>query len=166
VRIVFTTCREEVTSVKKSVRHFTVETSGKCLEMGGSPAIDLNHEVPAANQTTAAHSSRRLPALSAYAEAINDIVDLHNSSGWDSPGTVTYSMTGALRSEPLRESYGGGETLQAKYGRDEQRAGAPSLIGEERRVHCNLTVRRFAATEEMTGDTNRREKKVTIEIDV
>ena len=174
VRILFTKYHEEVTSVKKSVTQVTVEASSRRLEGTETPVIELNPEVPATNRTSTAISSRRLPALSALVEKINDIVVLHDPLRKDNPSQVTYSMTEALRSEPLRERYAGENTLPSKCGwvgkhsknPHEYMSKAPSLVNDERIIRYNATVQRFVATQEMTKRQNRAEKKLTIEIDV
>jgi hypothetical protein len=166
VRIVFTKCHEEVTSVKKSVMRFTVETSEKYLDIERSPVIELSPEVPAAHQTTTAASSRRLPSLSALAEKVSDIVDLHNLSRKDKPSQVTYTMVAARRRNLLREGYGGENTLQPECERiDKNRKALPEREGTSPMpINKNLSVRRFMNVQEMTEDSNRRENKLTIEI--
>jgi hypothetical protein len=113
MRILFTKYHEVVTSVKKSVTQVRLQASGRGFEAGESPVVD---RVPPTTYSSrfSVQQKEAIPAfISAHTGEVIDTVDLHGPSK-DNPSQVTYSMTGGLRGDPLRERYVGENALKSE----------------------------------------------------
>ena len=182
MRVVLTKYHEEVTTVRRSVSQVKVEAGGKDSEGADSRVIELKPDTPASDKTAPIISSRRFPAqqrdttlsLSARVDEISDLVDLHTPSNEGKLTQATYSMTGVLRRNPFQESNGGQNALKSEDESIHHQSRTPhehmgherGLINEEKFIPCDLRVRKFVATQEMTEFQNRTKKKLAIEIKV
>lgn len=177
MRIILTKFFHEVTSVKKSVTQIKLETSSSSSEIASSPVIELKAEKPSAFHISPSTTSHRfpvqhkeaVPVLSHMGE-VTDVVELHDPSNTLNLNHVTYSMTGDLRGDPLRERYPYRRAIKPEepsaHVHHEGIGKEPSLTAEKRLALFDLTVRKFIATQEMTGHLNRTEKGLSLEIDL
>ena len=178
MKIILTKFHQEVTSVRKSITQVKFETSSRKTETAELPVIELNPELPSDCRTSPSTTSRRLsvqhkeavPVLSVHMGEVTDIVELHDPSNTLNLSHGTYSMTGDLRGDPLRERYPYWRAIKPEepsaHVQHEGMGNEPSLKAEKRFALFDLTVRKFIATQEMTGHLNRTEKGLSLEIDL
>lgn len=182
MKVVLTKYHEEVTSVRKSVTQVKVETTERIFDVNGSPVIDVTPEATVIDRPLPTNPAPRFPGqqkqissgLTARADAITDIVDLHSSSHGDGANRASYSATDAVTGNHLRERIGSegpprprspsiherGQNLNVRTG-----AYLPSMP-EGRGDRHDWRIKRFSNAQEIIEHHGRSEKKVTIDIKV
>jgi hypothetical protein len=181
MKLLFTKLQEEITTVKKSVTQFRVETGSADFKAAEFPVIELKPEsqrierAEANRPPKASLDDRKAPlALNAKAEQISDVVDLQGISKKGALSPVTYSASRALKTKPYLEnfkndSYSKSENdcSQGKvsvYNKPDDCDAFSAL--EEKRARYTITTRKFIATQEMIEYHTSREKKVSFELTI
>ncbi|WP_028893360.1 hypothetical protein [Syntrophorhabdus aromaticivorans] len=176
MRVLFTKYQEEVTTVKKSITEIKIETGGADFKTAEFPVVEagpgvLNVDGPAATKPvqtrTDGHGGSPI-AVGNRAEQVRDIVDLQGPSKNQTPGPVGYSVRGAVRNNPYQEFRAGERLSQSGSGSvvKESQTDRPVAKNEERLSRYNLAARIFVATQTMSQYDSRKEKKLTINIEV
>lgn len=165
MRFVLTRHSEEVTSVKRSITQVRVEAGSRSSLGADCDVIELKPETSLIETA---------PTLSAHADDITDIVDLHCPSSSENFQQVTYSIPGTSRGAPSPESYLKQKALKPKnesvpnsgHHPHKHVVDKPQVILEERPVCYDVRISRFIAVQKMTDCQDRTEKKLTLKIEV
>ena len=181
MKLLFTKLQEEITTVKKSVTQFRVETGSPDFKVAEFPVVELNPESQSIEHagpnrpSTASIDDRKAPlALSAKAEQVSDVVDLQGISKKGALSPVTYSASGALKVKPYLKSL---ENEDFSEPENDHFKGRVSVFNksddcdacsalDEKRARYTITTRKFIATQEMIEYHTSREKKVSFELTI
>ncbi|OPX96713.1 MAG: hypothetical protein A4E58_01652 [Syntrophorhabdus sp. PtaB.Bin006] len=182
MRVLFTKYQEEVTTVKKSVTEVKVETGGADFKAAEFPVIEvgpgvLNVEGPSPAKPAQARLDRRREpptALGNRAEQVRDIVDLRGPSKNEDFGSIGYSVRGAARGNPYQQPYtreefsqsGDESALKQNRAESGRETDSPSPVNEERLSRYIQAARISISTQAMSQYHSRKEKKLTINIEV
>lgn len=181
MKLLFTKLQEEITTVKKSVTQFRVET-GADSSVKEFPVIELkpestkieHREVNGAPK--ACYDSRQSPLalVGAKAEQVHDVVDLKGVSKGNAPMPLTYSTNGVLKAKPYAESMkvdlyptsgkDCGKEKISVYREPQELEAFP--VFDEKRARYQFTARKFIATQEMIEYHCSREKRLSFELTV
>jgi len=182
MKLLFTRLQEEITTVKKSVTQFRVETSSPRFKTDESPVIDITPEPSRANRgdthrpLKASTNDQKTPLAlnSANTKHVSDIVDLQGISKRDGLCPVTYSASRTLKANPCPRTMGDDRSLELdgtynlKNGSVYQESNDSedfSLL-DEKRVRYQLTTRKFISTQEMIEYHSAQEKRVSFELTI
>jgi hypothetical protein len=173
MKLLFTKLQEEITTVRKSVTQFGVETGSSDYKAAEFPVIELKPQsqsvefVKASKPPKASFDTGKTPlALSSKAEQISDVVDLGGMSKKGVLSPITYSASGALQAKPCLESFEN-DRIQEKvsvYGKSDSGDALSAL--DERRAHYQITTHKFIATQQMVEYHNSREKRLSFELTI
>jgi hypothetical protein len=180
MKLLFTKLQEEITTVKKSVTQFRVET-GSDIKNAEFPVIEIKPEsqriehAEAIRHPKASFDNRKTPlALTTKTEQVNDIVDLQGIPKKAALSPVTYSTNRVLAARPCLESFkddrfskSENDHSQGKvavYSEPEDREAFSAL--EEKRAKYQLTTRKFIATQEMIEYHTNKEKRLSFELTI
>jgi hypothetical protein len=181
MKLLFTKLQEEITTVKKSVTQFRVETGSSDFKAAEFPVIELQPEsqkierAEANRPPKASLDDRKAPlALNAKAEQVCDVVDLQGISKKGALSPVTYSASGELKTKPCLEGFKNdsyskldNNCIQGKVSVYNKTEDLESLVmPDERRAWYIFTSRKFIATQEMIEYHSNREKKVSFELTI
>ena len=182
MKLLFTRLQEEITTVKKSVTQFGVETSSLRFKTDESPAIDITPEPSRANRGDAhkplkasANDQKTSLALNAAnTEHVADIVDLQGISKRDGLCPVTYSASRTLKANPYPRIMGDERSLklddtynlknESVYQKSNDSEGF-SLLDEKRALY-QLMTRKFISTQEMIEYHTAQKKRVSFELTI
>jgi hypothetical protein len=173
MKLLFTKLQEEITTVRKSVTRFGVETGNSDCKAAEFPVIELKPEsqsvefVKPNRPPKASLDTRKIPlALSSKAEQIGDVVDLRGISKKEALSPISYSASGALQAKPNLEGFEN-DCRQEKvsvYSKSDNGDTFSAL--DERRAHYQITTRKFIATQQMVEYHNSREKRLSFELTI
>jgi hypothetical protein len=181
MKLLFTKLQEEITTVRKSVTQFGVETGSSDCKAAEFPVIELKPQsqsvefVKPNKPPKASLDTGKTPlALSSKAEQISDVVDLGGKSKKGALSPITYSASGALQVKPYLESFENdrfprseNDRIQEKvsvYGKSDNGDALSAL--DERRAHYQITTHKFIATQQMVEYHNSREKRLSFELTI
>lgn len=181
VKLLFTKLQEEITTVKKSVTQFRVETGSPDFKVAEFPVIELKPEpqriehINTNNPPKASFDDKKIPlALSAKAEQVIDTVNLCGTSKKGALSPITYSLSEALKVKPYLESIkddrlskSENECSQGKvtvYNESDDEETFSEL--EAKQARYNFISRKFISTQEMIDYHTSREKKVSFELTI
>jgi uncharacterized protein YxeA len=181
MKLLFTKLQEEITTVKKSVTQFRVETGSADFKAAEFPVIELKPEsqrierAEANRPPKASLDDRKAPlALNAKAEQVSDVVDLQGISKKGALSPVTYSASRALKTKPYLENFKNDSYSKSENDCSQEKVSvynkpddcdAFSAL-EEKRARYTFTTRKFIATQEMIEYHTSREKKVSFELTI
>jgi hypothetical protein len=167
MKLLFTKLQEEITTVRKSVTQFRVETGKTDVKAAEFPVIELKPEsqrieyVEDNTRAPASYNDRRVPlALAGKAGQVSDVVDLRGVSKKSALSPVTYSAHGALKATPCRESLDTDSVSKA------ENDGETFSVLDEKRARHQFTTRKFIATQEMIEYHTAQEKHVSFELTI
>jgi len=181
MKLLFTKLQEEITTVKKSVTQFRVETGSPDFKGAEFPVIELKPEsqriehAEANRPPKASLDDRKAPlALNAKAEQISDVVDLQGISKKGALSPVTYSANRALKTKPYLENIKNDSFSKSENDCSQEKVSAYNKPDncdafsalEEKRARYTITTRKFIATQEMIEYHTSREKKVSFELTI
>lgn len=165
MRVVLTRHSEEVTSVRRSITQVRVEAGSRGSLGADYDVIELKPETPFREAAS---------TVSAHADDITDIVDLHCPSSSENFQQVTYSIPGTSRGTPFPESYLKQKALKSEnesvpnsgHHLHKHVVDKPRVILEERPACYDVRISRFIAVQKMTDFQNRTKNKLTLKIEV
>jgi len=181
MKLLFTKLQEEITTVRKSVTQFRVETGSSDFKAAEFPVIELKPEsqriehAEANRPPKASLDDRKAPlALNAKAEQVSDVVDLQGISKKGALSPVTYSASGALKAKPYLEGFKNDGYSKSENDCSQGKISVYNKPGDcdafsvldEKRAWYNFTSRKFIATQEMIEYHSNREKKVSFELTI
>jgi hypothetical protein len=181
MKLLFTRLQEEITTVKKSVTQFRVETGRANVKAAELPAIELTPEPQVVEHGEALKplkaylDDQKAPlALNAKAEGIRDVVDIQGKSKGGALSPVTYSANRALKTNPYPERLGDDSLLNSDNDYNQNNVSVyQKSIGskdfsalDERRARFHYTTRKFISTQEMIEYHTAKEKRVSFELTV
>jgi hypothetical protein len=173
MKLLFTKLQEEITTVKKSVTQFRVETGSADFKAAEFPVIELK---PESNRPPKASlDDRKAPlALNAKAEQVSDVVDLQGISKKGALSPVTYSASRALKTKPYLENFKNDSYSKSENDCSQGKVSVYNKpddceafsVLDEKRARYTITTRKFTATQEMIEYHTSREKKVSFELTI
>jgi hypothetical protein len=181
MKLLFTRLQEEITTVKKSVTQFSVETGSPRFKTDESPVIDITPEPSRVNPgdthrpLKASANDQKAPlALNTKAQHVSDVVDLQGMSKRDGLCHVTYSASRTLTANPSPRTLGDDRSLKLddmynlKNGLVYQKSNDSEDLSllDEKRIRYQLTTRKFISTQEMIEYHSAQEKRVSFELTI
>jgi hypothetical protein len=181
MKLLFTKLQEEITTVRKSVTQFRVETGSSDFKAAEFPVIELKPEsqriehAEANRPPKASIDDRKVPlALRAKAEQVSDVVDLQGISKKGALSPVIYSASGALKVKPYLKNLDNEDFSEPENDRCKGRVSVYNKSDDcdvfsaldEKRARYTITSRKFTATQEMIEFHTSREKNVSFELTI
>jgi hypothetical protein len=179
MKLLFTRLQEEITTVRKSVTQFKVETGSVGIKAAELPAIELTpgpqtveHRETLKPLKASLDDQKHPLALNANAEGIRDVVDIQGISKRDALSPVTYSANRALKTNPYPERLGDDSFLNSDNDYNQKNVSVYQKSGgskdfsalDERRARFQYTTRKFISTQEMIEYHIAKEKRVSFEL--
>jgi hypothetical protein len=180
MKLLFTKLQEEITTVRKSVTQFRVET-GSDIKNAEFPVIEIKPEsqriehAEAIRYPKASLDNRKTPlALTTKTEQVTDIVDLQGIPKRAALSPVTYSTNRVLAARPCLESFkddrfskSENDYSQAKVAvYSEPDDGEAFSVIEEKQARYLYTSRKFISTQEMIEYHSSKEKQLSFELTI
>ncbi len=180
VKLLFTKLQEEITTVKKSVTQWRVET-GTASSAADFPVIELKPEPQSIEQrkvnkpTIACLNDRKAPlAFDEKAERVYDVVDLKGTSKNNTLAPVTYSTSGALKALSCPENFQEGKRRASTEDCSQEKISVYRKpceletfpVYDDKRARYEFTTRKFIATQEMIEYHSSREKRLSFEVTI
>lgn len=181
MKILFTRFQEEITTVKKSVTQFRVETGSPKFKPDELTVIDITPEPSGTKRGDdrrtfqGSFEDQKIPlAFNGKAEYISDIVDLHGISKRNTLCPITYSVNGVLQGNPNDDTctdkrlgktdHDHNKEDVLAYRKSDDLAGFSSH--DEKRAQYRFVTRKFITIQEMIEHQRSQEKRVLFELTI